>query len=96
MAENNENKTQAQMMDIFVKELPQLRKSSDISQTTLGQRLGLSRQTISSIERGEVPITWSVYVAAVTLFYESKNIKDSEMLNFITTNRNYIIKFLNG
>lgn len=34
-----------------------------ISQTELGKKVGLSRQTISSIERGTVELSWNNYLA---------------------------------
>jgi len=88
------NKAQAEMMEVFIQELPRLRKAAGVSQTTLGKRLGLSRQSISSIERGEVPMTWAVYVAAGAFFHESKKIEDSELLDFIEKNRTFIVNFM--
>lgn len=47
------------MVNILVKRLPQIRKEMKISQTELGIKVGLSRQTISSIERETVELSWN-------------------------------------
>ena len=91
--EQTNGKNQSQMMQTFVNELPQLRKAINISQTDLGGRLGLSRQTISSIERGEVPMTWAVYVAAVTFFQGNQS---EDELTQITDHWAYISDFMKG
>ena len=41
----------------MVDRLPALRKKYGISQTELGEKIGLSRQTISAIERKTTPLT---------------------------------------
>lgn len=46
-----------------VAKLPQIRQVIKISQTELGNKVGLSRQSISAIERGCVPMSWSVFLA---------------------------------
>lgn len=43
--------------------LPKIRRVVGLSQTELGNKVGLSRQSISAIERGCVPISWSVFLA---------------------------------
>ena len=89
MIVNSEGRTKEKMMKDFVNEMPGLRKSVGISQTTLGSKLGLSRQSISSIERREVPMTWTVYVAAVNYFGENKH-----GLELISEHRSYINQFM--
>lgn len=46
-----------------VAKLPKIRQVIKISQTELGNKVGLSRQSISAIERGCVPMSWSVFLA---------------------------------
>ena len=48
--------------------LPTLRKKYGISQADLGEKVGLSRQTISGIERGSIEMSWTVYLAIVCYF----------------------------
>lgn len=56
-------KKQQEMISQLVQKLPQIRKEMKISQTQFGKKVGLSRQTISSIERGEVNLSWNNYLA---------------------------------
>lgn len=55
--------TQTKLMEDLVALLPKIRRRLGISQTELGERVGLSRQTISSIERRKVQLTWNNYLA---------------------------------
>lgn len=71
--------------------LPALRKKYGVSQTELGKRIGLSRQTISSIERKATPLTWTTMLAILMFFTANSNcvfyfpqrteFKDAEMLH---------------
>ena len=54
---------QQEMINQLVQKLPQIRKEMKISQTEFGKKVGLSRQTISSIERGSVNLSWNNYLA---------------------------------
>lgn len=56
------------ILDEFVDELPRMRKRFRISQTDLGNMVGLSRQTISLIERKQLPLTWNNYLAIMMFF----------------------------
>lgn len=55
--------SQAKLMDDLIANLPKFRRRLGISQTELGEKVGLSRQTISSIERRKAPLTWNNYLA---------------------------------
>ena len=57
-----------EMMKELVNSLPRMRKRLKISQTELGEKVGLSRQTISSIERKTTPLTWNNYLAIMMFF----------------------------
>lgn len=52
----------------FVDDLPRMRKRLGVSQTELGNMVGLSRQTISLIERKQIPLTWNNYLAIMMFF----------------------------
>lgn len=61
------------MINILVKRLPQIRREMKISQTELGKKVGLSRQTISSIERGTVELSWNNYLAIMMFVVVNRN-----------------------
>lgn len=61
------------MMKSFSESLPNLRRLTGVSQTVLGNKIGLSRQSISAIERGVMPMTWPTYVAIVAFFLVNKD-----------------------
>lgn len=48
--------------------LPTLRAACGVTQSQLAQMIGVSRQTITSIEREKRPLTWSMYLALVAVF----------------------------
>lgn len=64
----------------MVVELPQIRKEMKISQTEFGKKVGLSRQTISSIERGKAPLTWNNYLA-IMMFLEANKERCKTVFN---------------
>lgn len=64
----------------MVVELPQVRKEMKISQTEFGKKVGLSRQTISSIERGIAPLTWNNYLA-IMMFLEANKERCKTVFN---------------
>ncbi len=55
------------LIDDMVQRLPKIRKKLKFTQTEFGEKLGLSRQTISSIERGIVPLSWNNFLAILFL-----------------------------
>lgn len=57
-----------------------IRKKFGVSQTELGKMIGVSRQTISSLERKEVVLTWDKYLALMFSLYKvgQNNILDVE------------------
>lgn len=65
----------------FIAELPQLRKRVGLSQTELGEKVGLSRQTISAIERECTPLSWSIFLAIILVFLTNESGVISELKN---------------
>jgi len=59
------NMTQSEMTELLAKALPQFRANLGISQQGLGDKIGVSRQTISSIERGEYQMPWNIFLAII-------------------------------
>ena len=64
----------------MVIKLPKIRKEMKIAQTEFGKKVGLSRQTISSIERGKTPLTWNNYLA-IMMFLETNKEKCKTVFN---------------
>lgn len=63
----------------FASKLAEIRKRLGISQSELGTKVGLSRQSISSIERGNVPMTWNTFLAICLVIMVNNSQLFSEM-----------------
>jgi putative transcriptional regulator len=76
------DKDKQMILDEIAEKLPEIRRIIGISQTELGNKVGLSRQSISAIERGCVPLSWSVFLAimlvVVTNEPDAFNILDNQ------------------
>ncbi len=57
----------------LTKELPVLRKMNGLSQKTLADILGISRQTIANIENGTSKMKWSLFLAIMFVFSMDHN-----------------------
>ncbi|MBQ7355356.1 MAG: helix-turn-helix transcriptional regulator [Clostridia bacterium] len=68
MAEYKLSEEQVKMISILSRALPHLRKDLGVSQTQLAEKVGISRQMISLIERGLQPMTWTQFLAIVFFF----------------------------
>lgn len=66
-------KKQQEMINQLVQRLPQIRKEMKISQTEFGKKVGLSRQTISSIERDNVRLSWNNYLAIMLFIVANRD-----------------------
>lgn len=64
---------QQEMINQLVQKLPQIRRKMKISQTEFGEKVGLSRQTISSIERGNVNLSWNNYLAIMLFIFANSD-----------------------
>ena len=71
------------ILNSFAKKIPYIRKELHMSQTDLGEKLGMSRQSISSIERKIVPLTWDTFLALLMVIM----ISDEEMYKNLTADK---------
>lgn len=55
----------------MIKNLPVLRSKLEISQSQLAEKLGVTRQTITAIECGARPLSWTTFLALCFLFDSS-------------------------
>lgn len=62
------NEDQQKMIHVLTQALPYLRKEMGVSQTELANKVGVSRQMISLIERQLQPMTWTLFLAIVFFF----------------------------
>lgn len=63
MQKNIEKNNKEELLIEFAEQLPTIRKILGVSQSEMGRKVGLSRQSISSIERGNVALTWNTLLA---------------------------------
>lgn len=56
-------------------ELVNIRKESKLTQDEMGNVLGISKNTIVSVEKNGKPLSWSVVMAIVMLFNQASSIK---------------------
>lgn len=68
MSDYKINAEQQHMIDVLSQALSYLRKEMGISQTVLANKVGVSRQMISLIERQLQPMTWTLFLAIVFFF----------------------------
>ena len=84
---------QDEFISRMIKNLPVLRATIDMTQEQLGSKLGVSRQTIVAIENGKSPLTWSLYLSTVCVFwlYEDSRVLIDKLDLF---SRDYILHSL--
>lgn len=73
VSEINTTNEQEILIQHRVDRLPAIRKKYGISQKELGEKIGLSRQTISAIERKTTPLTWTSMLAMLMFFTANCN-----------------------
>ena len=59
---------EAKLISRLIDELPVLRTKLGLSQDELGNLVGISRQTYSSIETGRRKMSWSLYLSLIFIF----------------------------
>lgn len=93
MKENHFTEEQQDMVDTLTKALPLLRKELNISQTELAEKVGISRQMISLIERQLQPMTWTQFLAIV-FFFKCNNDFDAEENRIAKKHPNVVEKIM--
>lgn len=64
---------QQEMIHQLVQRMPLNKKKMKISQTEFGQKVGLGRQAISSIERSAADLLWNNYLAIMMFVIANKS-----------------------
>ena len=68
---------QRNLIEIFRNELSVLRAKAKISQEIVAKKIGISRQTYSSIETGKREMSWTVFLALVAYFQNNELTKET-------------------
>lgn len=63
LSEENKNT----LLKVFSKNMTTYRKAMKISQEEFGDLIGITRQTVSSIERGAYTLTWSIFLSSLLI-----------------------------
>lgn len=80
------------LMAELAKNLPVFRAKLGITQIELAQRVGITRQTLNSIESGKREMSWITFVALTLLF--DKNEETKALLSIINIYTNELNDFL--
>lgn len=59
------------LLAVFSKNMTTYRKAMKISQEEFGNLIGITRQTVSSIERGAYSLTWSIFLSSLFILQSS-------------------------
>lgn len=71
----------SKMIELLRNELPVLRAKARVSQEDIAEKIGISRQTYSSIEIGKREMSWTTFLALIAYFQNNDSTK--QMLNGI-------------
>lgn len=63
------------IVELLRKELPVLRAKVRISQEDIAEKIGISRQTYSSIETGKREMSWTTFLALIAYFQNNESTK---------------------
>lgn len=73
MNSENTDKIRHNLIELLRNELPVLRKKAKVSQEEIASKIGVSRQTFSSIETGKREMSWTVFLALIAFFQNNDN-----------------------
>lgn len=63
------------IIELLRSELPVLRAKARVSQGEIAEKIGISRQTYSSIETGKREMSWTTFLALLAYFQNNENTK---------------------
>ena len=72
MKNRDQNGIKNQLIATLKKDLPVLRARMGLSQEAIADKIGISRQTYSSIETGKREMTWTTFLALVAFFQNNE------------------------
>ena len=78
MTIQNPASSKSRLIDALRNELPVLRARIGLSQESIADKIGISRQTYSRIETGKREMTWTTFMALVAFF--QNNNQTAQML----------------
>lgn len=64
------------IIELLRGELPVLRAKARVSQEDIAERIGISRQTYSSIETGKREMSWTTFLALIAYFQNNDSTKE--------------------
>ena len=69
------DKIRHNLIELLRSELPVLRTKAKVSQEEIASKIGVSRQTFSSIETGKREMSWTVFLALIAFFQNNDSIR---------------------
>ena len=81
MSFENSSEMRGKVIELLRSELPVLRAKARSSQEDIAYKIGISRQTYSSIETGKREMSWTTFLALIAYFQNNESTK--QMLNGI-------------
>lgn len=94
MTSKNDDMVRNWLAETLRCELPVLRARIGVSQEALAEKVGISRQTFSSIETGKKKMTWKNFLLLVSYFQNNEQTK--AMLDQITNFNEQLEKAFNA
>ncbi len=73
MNDRNVMDAKSEIIEILRIELPVLRAKARISQEDIAEKIGISRQTYSSIETGKRTASWTTILALIAYFQNNED-----------------------
>ncbi len=94
MKNDYDDSVRSELMEKFRVELPVFRAKAKVSQESLADKIGISRQTYSSIETGKREMTWTMFLALWTYFQNNDDTRD--MVNLMYDFGSDVSKVMNS